>query len=117
MERGSGREGWHERRRATRYRVNLRARWEGSRAARDATVTDLSEYGCFVLTDDLVEKRETVRLEIQLPRAGRITLWGTVVYQAEEIGFALNFERFADEADRRKLEWLLRIAAHRSEKQ
>jgi PilZ domain len=115
MERGGVWDGWRERRRAKRYKVNLQARWEGSRAARDATVTDLSEYGCFVLTDDLVEKRETVRLEIELPRVGRITLWGWVVYQAEEIGFALNFQRFGDEDDRRKLEWLLRIAAHRSE--
>jgi hypothetical protein len=116
MESGGGWEDWRERRRARRYRVNLRARWEGRRAARDATVTDISEYGCFVLTDDLVDRRETVRLEIELPRGGRITVWGKVVYQAEEIGFALDFERFREEDDRRKLDWLLRAEAHRSEK-
>ncbi|MET0622109.1 MAG: PilZ domain-containing protein [Pyrinomonadaceae bacterium] len=116
MESSEGWESWRERRRAKRYRVNLRARWEGQRASRDATVTDISEYGCFVLSDDLVERRETVKLVIELPRGGRITLWGTVVYKAEEIGFALNFERFADEDDRRRLEWLLRAEAHRGEK-
>ena len=117
MESGEGREAWRERRRAKRYKVNLRARWEGQRAARDAAVTDISEYGCFVLTDDLVERRELVRLEIDLPRGGRITLWGKVVYQAEEIGFALEFDRFKEEEDRRRLEWLLRAEAHRGEKQ
>lgn len=111
-----GREGWRERRRSKRYKVNLRARWEGRRAAREATVTDISEHGCFVLDDDLVEKRETVKLEIELARGVGITLWGTVVYQAEEIGFALNFERFGNEEDRRRLLWLLRAEAHREEK-
>jgi hypothetical protein len=110
-------ESWRERRRGKRYRVNLRARWEGRRAAREATVTDISEYGCFVLDDDLVEKRETVKLELELARGVVITLWGTVVYQAEEIGFALNFERFANEEDRRRLQWLLRAESHRGEKQ
>lgn len=114
---GEGWESWRERRRGKRYRVNLRARWEGRRAAREATVTDISEYGCFVLDDDLVEKRETVKLEIELARGVSITLWGKVVYQAEEIGFALDFERFANEEDRRRLLWLLRAEAHRGVKQ
>ncbi|HEX8559228.1 MAG TPA: PilZ domain-containing protein [Pyrinomonadaceae bacterium] len=109
---GGSYSGW-ERRRAERYRVNLSARWEGRWASRAATVTDLSVYGCFVLTDDLVDRGETVRLELSLPRGGDITLWGAVVYQAPEIGFALNFEEFKDEDDRRKLEWLLRAEAHR----
>ena len=113
---GRSYEGW-ERRRATRYRVNLQARWEGRWAAREATVTDLSTCGCFVLTDDLVDKGEVVKLELRLPRGGQITLHGWVVYQAEEIGFALDFERYLKDDDRRKLEWLLRAEAHRSEKQ
>ena len=97
-----------------RYRVNLRARWEGRWASREATVTDLSLYGCFVLTDDLVRRGETVRLDILLPRGDQVTLWGLVVYQAEEIGFALDFERFRHEEDRRKLEWLVRAEAHKT---
>lgn len=114
MESGGGSYGGRERRRASRYKVNFRARWEGPRASREATVTDLSTCGCFVLTEDLVRKGETVRLELSLPRGGRITLWGRVVYSAEEIGFALDFERFRDEGDRRRLEWLVRAEAHRA---
>jgi hypothetical protein len=113
MPSSGGPQGW-ERRRAGRIKVNFAARWEGSRAALDATVTDLSMYGCFVLTDDLVKRGETVKLEMTLPRGGRVTLWGRVVYQAEEIGFALDFERFEHEEDRRRLEWLIRAEAHKS---
>src|SRR5688572_10572010 len=113
MQSSGGPHGW-ERRRAERIKVNFRARWEGSRASRDATVTDLSMYGCFVLSDDLVKRGETVKLEMTLPRGGRVTLWGRVVYQAEEIGFALDFERFEHEDDRRRLEWLVRAEAHKN---
>jgi hypothetical protein len=104
-----------ERRRARRYKVNLHARWEGEWASREATVTDLSDYGCFILTEDLVKVGEMVRLELRLPRGGQITLWGSVVYRVEEIGFALTFSRFLHEDDRKRLEWLVRAEAHRSE--
>jgi hypothetical protein len=114
MESSGGSSGGRERRRARRYKVNFRARWEGRWASREANVTDLSTFGCFILTDDLVKTGELVRLELQLPRGGKITLWGAVVYQIEEIGFALNFERFMHEDDRRKLEWLVRAEAHRT---
>lgn len=108
--------GGSERRRAKRYKVNFQARWEGRWASREATVTDLSTCGCFILTDDLVKAGEVVRFELRLPRGGQITVWGTVVYQVEEMGFALNFERFMNEDDRRRLEWLVRAEAHRAER-
>lgn len=116
MESSGGSFGGRERRRASRYKVNFRARWEGRRAAREATITDLSTCGCFVLTDDLVRRGETIRLDLVLPRGGHVTLWGKVVYQLEEIGFALDFERFRHEEDRKRLEWLVRAEAHRAEK-
>jgi hypothetical protein len=116
MESGGGSYNKPERRRAERHKVNFQARWEGRRASRDATVTDISVFGCFVLTEDLVERGETVRLDLRLPRGGQITLWGTVVYRAEEIGFALDFERFRDDEDRRRLDWLLRAESHRGER-
>ena len=116
MESSGGQHGGRERRRARRYQVNFRARWEGGWAARAATVTDLSMCGCFVLTDDLVKRGETVRLDLELPRGGHVTLWGRVVYQLDEIGFALDFQRFRNEDDRRRLEWLVRAEAHRNER-
>ena len=104
-----------ERREVERYKVNLRVRWEGQRAAREGTVTDISPAGCFVLTDDLVDRGDLVKIELLLP-AGVITLAGHVIYTAEEIGFGVRFMRPLPEAERRKLELLIRAEALRSQK-
>jgi hypothetical protein len=55
-----------ERRSAPRARVKLPARWEGVMSRENATVTDLSRSGCFVLTGGKVEMKELVCVEIQL---------------------------------------------------
>ena len=53
-------------RKAPRARVKLAARWEGAMSRDDATVTDLSRTGCFVLTggktdgDTVVERSKWV---------------------------------------------------------
>jgi hypothetical protein len=114
MESGGESFGGWERRRAKRHHIHLQGRWEGEMAAREATVTDISTCGCFVLTDDLVKRGETVKLEMRLPRGGRITLWGRVVYQVEDIGFALDYQRFEHDDDRKRLEWLVRAEEHRT---
>ena len=104
-----------ERREVERYKVNLRVRWEGQRAAREGTVTDISVAGCFVLTDDLIDRGDLVKLELLLP-GGVITLRGRVIYTAEEIGFGVRFTRPLPEDERRKLELLVRAEALRSQK-
>ncbi|HKS30441.1 MAG TPA: PilZ domain-containing protein [Pyrinomonadaceae bacterium] len=98
--------GGSERRRAPRYRVNFRAKWEGSWATREGHITDLSAVGCFILTPDLVKPGEAVKLDIQLPK-GEIKLEGYVVYKIEEMGFAIEFTT-ATEEDRKRLAWLIR---------
>ena len=80
-----------ERRSAPRARVNLQARWEGTMSRQNATATDLSRNGCFVLTGGKVEVKELVWLEIRLPDQEPVTLWGEVVNAAPEIGFAVRF--------------------------
>ena len=105
-----------ERREVERYKVNLRARWQGRRAARDGMVTDISTAGCFVLADDLlVERGELVKVELLLP-AGVVALWGHVIYTAEEIGFGVRYSPNIPESERRKLELLVRAEALRSQK-
>lgn len=80
-----------ERRGTERVRVKLDATWEGLTAHCGGLVVDLSERGCFILTSDRVTPRELVRLELH-PRAGeRLSVWGEVVYQVPEMGFALRF--------------------------
>ncbi len=81
----------NERRSAPRARVNLPARWEGVLSRENATVTDISRNGCFVLSGGRVEIKELVWLEIQLPDRDPVHFWAEVVNQASEIGFALRF--------------------------
>ena len=80
-----------DRRSAPRVRVNLPARWEGVLSREDATVTDLSRSGCFVLTGGNVEVKERVWLQINLTETQTVNFWAEVVDQASEIGFALKF--------------------------
>lgn len=87
----------NERRSAPRARVNLPARWEGVLSRENATVTDISRSGCFVLSGGRVEKKELVWLEIQLPDQDPVHFWAEVVDQASEIGFALRFNSGSDE--------------------
>ncbi|MFL6336501.1 MAG: PilZ domain-containing protein [Pyrinomonadaceae bacterium] len=103
-----------ERRLAERYKVNIRARWEGPRSRREGTVTDISTAGCFVLTEDMgVEKRELVKIELLLP-GGIITLWGYVIYKADEIGFGVRFAPNIPDEERRRLEFLVKAESVRS---
>src|SRR3954469_22789457 len=103
-----------ERRLAERYKVNIRARWEGPRSRREGTVTDISTAGCFVLTEDMgVEKRELVKIELVLP-GGIITLWGYVIYKADEIGFGVRFAPNIPDEERRRLEFLVKAESVRS---
>lgn len=86
-----------ERRSAPRARVNLPARWEGVLSRENATVTDISRNGCFVLSGGKVEIKELVWLEIQLPDTDAVHFWAEVVNQASEIGFALRFNSGSSE--------------------
>lgn len=86
-----------ERRSAPRVRVKLPARWEGVLSRENATVTDLSRTGCFVLTGGKVEDKELVWLEIELTDNQKVNFWAEVVNQASEIGFALKFNSSSPE--------------------
>ena len=86
-----------DRRSAPRVRVKLPARWEGVLSRENATVTDLSRSGCFVLTGGKVEVKELVWLEIQLTDQQTVNFWAEVVDAASEIGFALKFNSSSPE--------------------
>ena len=86
-----------DRRSAPRARVKLSARWEGVLSRENATVTDLSRSGCFMLTGGKVEAKELVWVEIQLTDRQKVNFWAEVVNQASEIGFALKFNSSSPE--------------------
>ena len=95
-----------ERRRAQRFHANVRVRWETLKAQGRGDVCDLSSSGCFVLTGGEVVRGELARLELML--AGDMTtLWGNVVYNINEMGFAVRFV-FGSEADEQIIERVIR---------
>jgi hypothetical protein len=93
----------NERRVAPRIKVNLPVRWEGVLTQQIATITSLSETGCFVLTGGKVEPKELIRLEIELPDQDPVYFWSEVVDEAYEIGFATHFTS-ADDDERARLD-------------
>ena len=99
----------HERRSAPRVRVKLPARWEGVLSRENATVTDLSRSGCFVLTGGKVEVKELVWVEIQLTPQQAVNFWAEVVNQASEIGFALKFNSSSPEDEAALAQFLEKI--------
>ena len=52
-----------------------------------------------ILTPDQVQPQELIRMEIEKPTGGSIYLWGEVVYQVSEMGFALRFTGTSDQEE------------------
>ena len=100
-----------EHRNASRVDVNLLARWEGVLESRAATITNLSVSGCFVLSGGKVQPGELIRLEIYLPDDEPIYLWGEVVDEADEIGFAARFTSTEDEDYSRLVRFIQTLSA------
>jgi len=98
-----------DRRSAPRARVKLSARWEGVLSRENATVTDLSRSGCFVLTGGKVEVKELVWIEIQLTDRQAVNFWAEVVNKSSEIGFALKFNSSSPEDEATLAEFLDKI--------
>ena len=92
-----------QRRRVPRVSVNLPARWEGVLEKHEGNIVSLSVEGCFVLSGGKVEPAELIRLEIDVPDDEPIYVWGEVVDEADEIGFAVRFTASDDEADLARL--------------
>jgi hypothetical protein len=102
-----------DRRIAERAKVSLKVTWEGLLFILQGEIVDLSETGCFILTNDQVKIGELIRLEIQQPRTGNLCLWAEVVYQMTEIGFGVRFTG-AEESDMQRLRWLVKAELLRS---
>ena len=105
-----------DRRSAPRARVKLPARWEGVLSRENATITDLSRNGCFVLTGGKVEMKELVSLEIELTEQQKVNFWAEVVNTASEIGFALKFNSSSPEDEAALAKFLERIFQSQAQK-
>ncbi|HET6862756.1 MAG TPA: PilZ domain-containing protein [Pyrinomonadaceae bacterium] len=101
-----------DRRSAPRVRVKLPARWEGVLSREEATITDLSRNGCFVLSGGKIEHKELIWLEISLPE-GPVSFWAEVVDAPPEIGFAVRFNSSSDEDNERLARYIESVFATR----
>lgn len=102
-----------ERRESERVRADIPVRWEGVLVSREGTAVDISTSGCFILTDEAVQPKELIRLEMQTPTGRQLCLWGEVVYTNEEMGFALRFTG-VEETEMKMLELLIEYARGRT---
>ena len=81
-----------ERRATPRLQIYVEVRWESQLSQHQGTISDIGPRGCFILTQGEVRIGELVIVEIDLPAGEPLTVMGTVVNHAPEIGFGVNFE-------------------------
>ena len=80
-----------ERRKTRRYTVSLDIEWENHYGRRKGTLSDISEDGCFVLSEVDVSDGELVKIFIPLTDGMKVEFLGQVANFVYEIGFAVHF--------------------------
>ena len=85
-----------ERRSKRRYSVNLDVEWENHYGRRAGTLSDISEEGCFILTEVDVSDGELVKVFIPLSDGMKVEFLGQVANFVYEIGFAVHFMSMTD---------------------
>ena len=88
----------------------------GATGKYEARTGDLSMGGCFIDTIGQVTVGEAIDFKLRLPAGEWIELRGEVTYQYPNMGFGVRFTDISD-ADRKRLEWLVKAEAYRAEKQ
>lgn len=85
-----------ERRRARRFAVTIDIEWQCHFGRRTGTMSDISEEGCFVLSEVDVSDGELVKIFIPLSDGMKIEFLGQVANFVYDIGFAVNFLRLSE---------------------
>lgn len=80
-----------DRRRSKRYPLSLDVEWENYHGRRPGTLSDISEDGCFVLSEVDVSDGELVKVFIPMTGGMKVEFMGQVANFVYEIGFAVNF--------------------------
>lgn len=81
----------NDRRRAKRFELNLDVEWENHYGRRPGTLSDISEEGCFVLSEVDVSDGELVKIFIPLSDGMKVEFLGQVANYVYDIGFAVHF--------------------------
>lgn len=102
-----------ERRQHRRVPVLFEVEWQGTAGRHEARTADLSLGGCFIDTIAQAAVGEVVAVRLRLPAGGWIELRGEVTYQFPSMGFGVRFTG-ASEADRKRLEWLVKAEGRKT---
>lgn len=81
----------HELRKAERVRLYLDTLWSVGLETHKGTIRNLSMSGCFISTDDPVNLRDLVEVDVNAPAILRMTVRGAVVHRINGRGFAIRF--------------------------
>jgi hypothetical protein len=94
-----------DRRADRRYKVNFHVHVaRGEMKEVEGEVTDFCAGGCFVTSDEQVREDDLVKLRLDIPGHGDLTIWGNVVFLVKETGFGVRFSAFSQGGAREKLE-------------
>lgn len=105
-----------ERRRESRVPAIIDVIWDGATARYEARTSDLTTTGCFLDTIGQATVGDTISFKLLLPAVGGIEVQGEVVYAFPNSGFGVRFTSMSD-ADRKKLEWLVKAEGHKAKKE
>ncbi|MGH9967774.1 MAG: PilZ domain-containing protein [Pyrinomonadaceae bacterium] len=105
----------NDRRKQGRVPALIEVIWKGASGRYESRTGDLNLGGCFVDTIAQVEIGEIVQFKLRLPSEEWIEVQGEVVYSYPNTGFGVRFTNMTD-SDRKRLEWLIKAEAHKSER-
>jgi hypothetical protein len=101
--------GGEERRADHRYKVSFRVNLtRGDSPEIEGEISDLSPGGCFVESGEEVREGDLVKLRLDIPDRGDLTIWGNVTFWVKDTGFGVRFSAFSQGGARDKLLDLLR---------
>jgi PilZ domain len=105
-----------ERRREGRVTAVIEVLWEGASGKHEARTSDIHTGGCFIDSIAEVAVGEIIRFKLRLPSEDWIEVKGEVAYRYPNAGFGVRFLSISSEADRKRLEWLVKAEAYRAHK-
>lgn len=105
-----------ERRTQGRVPAYIEVLWEGASGKYEARTGDIHTGGCFIDSMGEVRVGEVVRFKLRLPSEEWIEVKGVVAYKYPNAGFGVRFLSISSEADRKRLEWLVKAEAFRVQK-
>ena len=102
----------HELRKAERVRLHLDTLWNVGMEMHKGIIRNISMSGCFVSTNDPVNLRDLVEVDVNAPAILRMTVRGAVVHRLNGKGFAIRFGEM-NVTDQRLLTLLLKMMKER----